>query len=122
MKAPDWVIEMMKTGEPVRCKCRADNQANYEELMVCGYDISPGAKYRTIGGRWWPHAEPLPKWQPKDGEAVLFGCSFMGKSTYAGVYFDGVVYFRDGNMAAADCTFIPFNASQAGKPWSEVGE
>lgn len=84
MKAPDWVIEMMKTGEPVKCMVWDDEPDFKQEGTVSAFSVSDSAELKYFvdddhAGEWFEHAEPIkpPTVRPfRTGEEVE---PFFGK-------------------------------------------
>lgn len=63
MKAPEWVIEMMKTGEPVKCMVWDGEGLHKRKLTVSAYGIDSKLKYfsddESDVGEWFESAEPI---------------------------------------------------------------
>ena len=63
MKAPEWVIEMMKTGEPVKCMVWDGENKGKRQLTVSAYGVGGGLHYfsdaEKDAGEWFEHAEPI---------------------------------------------------------------
>jgi len=123
--APEWVIEMMRTGRAVRC--RAVNQTTNATMTINGYQLD--STYPYLGyddsGEYdtWADVEPLPAWKPKDGEAVFAG---YGNGYVVGrierIVLD-VAHVHDTNCRTFTYNIKdlkPFDASKIGKPWIEI--
>lgn len=89
-----WAVEV-RVGY-----CTKDMQKNYPS---------------TIGDRICTIPRPKPKWEPKDGEAVLF--PLMGIAR-AGIYFGGRVYFDSASSIPKDMK--PFDINKIAKTWEEI--
>ena len=131
--APDWVIEMMKTGKPVKCIVNG----KYEDVIT-GYDIVSRNPYKSCK-RWlseslgreqqdetyYNTAKPITEWKPQIGDAVFANYQtrvFIGTIIHNEYPFiawkvkeqSGRIY----SYGKADIK--PFDASKIGKPWSEI--
>jgi len=123
--APEWVIEMMRTGKAVRCKVWDTNESNKAEHLIIGYLTNYPLPYFCDQGTAWKHAEPIPAWRPQDGEAVLFrhrenvGCEWESS---LGTFSKGKIYFGNHKVTAMLLVFKEFDGdfSKIGKPWSEI--
>jgi len=119
--APEWVIDMMLRGKPVRCKVWDGENDDPQDVLIVGYVLS-SCIYYDDQERSWKHAEPLPYWKPKEGEAVLY-CG-PDERAVAGVYSAGpifeCVHHSNMNGMARLSWMRPFDASKIGKPWSEI--
>ena len=123
--APQWVIDMMRTGKPVRCRVWDEDEKGGGESLVDGYCLCSGGgeyRYEDTMGTPWKHAEPIPAWKPKDGESVLFCDDDNHGRAMAGFIRNGILYAR--GLMCADWEkrekVKPFDASKIGKPWSEA--
>jgi hypothetical protein len=126
--APEWVIEMFRTGKPIACRvCDANGKG--KDAYIMGYTVG-AFPYRDTSGTHWEHAEPIPAWTPKEGEAVfaLDGRDriHVGKITtthplgWDEEYRYGVTC-QDGEYSLWRFNNLkPFDASKIGKPWSEL--
>ena len=118
--APQWVIDMIRTGNPVRCKVWNGPEYTGDTTFIDGYRI--GAQYPFLGVQRWQYAEPIPAWKPKDGESVLFCDDDNHGRAMAGFIRNGILYAR--GLMCADWEkrekVKPFDASKIGKPWSEA--
>lgn len=140
--APEWVIDIMRTGKPVRCyvqrysKDEGSLAFTRGRFKVTGYSIHKGFR---AAGEWWDEAipedkadtekfkdkRPIPAWKPQDGEAV-----FVRQRDHVGApweiaygtFSDGKVYFGRHCMSAGLLCLKPFDGdySKIGKPWSEI--
>jgi hypothetical protein len=123
--APDWVIEMMKTGKPVKCNVQNNIYKSIENIV--GYDIK-NKLYIAENGLKWINAEPITEWKPQIGEAV-----FARYKGLEGKYITviGRVYkikddwyhiksVDDFNVFTVIAYIKPFNASSIGKKWEEI--
>ena len=127
--APQWVIDMMRTGKPVRCRVWDEDEKGGGESLVDGYCLCSGGgeyRYEDTMGTPWKHAEPIPAWKPKEGEAVFV---VRGEDTDVSVcrfsHIDEkgiwrVVTVKGQEQGFTDSLVKPFDASKIGKPWSEV--
>jgi hypothetical protein len=124
--APEWVIEMMRMGKAVRCNVGEGELPSPIEVDIIGYRIKEKARYRSTTGTWWEHAEPIPAWQPQDGEAVfvLKGTDWdvhVARFSHVDEYNMIRVIMREGNEHGFSRSLVkPFDASKIGKPWSEI--
>lgn len=120
--APEWVIDMIRTGNPVQCKVWDDckEHASYDDIS--GYDLSSNYPFKGENQEW-KHAEPIHAWKPKDGEAVFIR---TGRSDNIGqvISGDGETYKilrQDGTTERwALSSLKPFDASKISNPWSEI--
>lgn len=121
--APAWVIDMMRTGKPVRCKVWDDDAGAGQHSAVDGYCLCTGGReyrYEDTDGTPWKHAEPIHAWKPKDGEAVL---TRVFDKAEVGAFKDGHICIRDTKHRIEEVgmdAIKPFNYSNVGRPWSEI--
>lgn len=124
--APDWVIEMMKTGKPVKCMVRTD--IGDKEIDIVGYSVSPREKYIATNGAEYTYAEPVTEWKPKQGDVVFANIWHGG--TEMKVHKVVIQEINDTNVECFETTPMtvkvsrssikPFDASKIGNPWDEI--
>lgn len=122
---PPWVMEMFRTGKPVRCTVWDDPNVGHDRL-VNGYHKGASHPFMTEGVAsrgYWKHAEPIPvpKWVPKEGEPCLF-CDDDGRGM-AGFIYNGHLYARglmwaDWKKNPSDVK--PFDPAKIGLPWDQI--
>lgn len=118
--APEWVIDMMRTGNPVRCKVWDDISPGSEtDVYVTGYDIKAVKPYCDEFETTWQHAEPIPAWKPKDGEQVIFAKP-EDDTVLLGVYYKGEIHCGDLYYTADGMRYAELDIAKLGKPWSEI--
>ena len=119
--APEWVIDMMRTGKPVRCKVWDDGMIERDHRII-GYRVVGEKPYIDNMSASWDHAEPISAWRPKDGEVVLYnaGTDIAG----IGTYIKGRVYHGNNSfdVVRSGARLKPFNGdeSKIGTSWSEI--
>jgi hypothetical protein len=118
--APEWVIEMMRTGKEVRCKVWDTNKSNKAEHLIIGYLTNYPLPYFCDQGTAWKHAEPISSWQPKDGDAVIYRTGIG--NTASGIFKRGRIYSGENSYDAENARMLPFenNESKVGHTWSEI--
>lgn len=126
--APAWVVEMMRTGQPVLCRVGRNivpyrlllMKTEFKSIHVTGYDLK-SRFFIDIDGQHWDHAEPLSSWTPKEGEAVLY-CYYDDDGDPVGCLgvFSGGKIYHGTRVISVDVGMKPFDAYKIGKPWSEI--
>jgi hypothetical protein len=121
--APEWVIEMMRTGKAVRCRAWEDGGLIFFRVIV-GFCFDVEYSFYDDHGSTWKHAEPIPAWHPKDGEAVFYQCdsiAHIGKMVTKESDGNYSIRIVNGDIAIRDPMAVkPFDASKIGQPWSEI--
>jgi len=117
---PECVIEMMRTGKAVPCVAWSID-TNKQYVQITGYDINDEFPFIGVdeNGSYnrWEHAEPIPAWQPQDGEAVL--TPVMGYAEI-GYVRSGNVLVRTHKMPIEEAECKPLDESKLGWLWSEI--
>jgi hypothetical protein len=128
--APEWVIEMMKTGKAVRCTI--DGKHSRE---ITGYDIRSSHPFKSCM-RWYDSvrcqhhedetyyskAEPIPAWTPKVGDAVFVRASQDNIAVVSAIMSEKVNVIRQNGDREGwvKRSLKPFDASKIGLPWDEI--
>lgn len=124
--APEWVIDMIRSGKPVRCKVWDDDEKTSEIAMIDCYCMCNGGgefRYSDVMGEPWKHAEPIPAWEPKDGEAVFarHGAGYIVGRVERVIMDVAHIHDTEGRTFTYNVHDLkPFDASKIGKPWSEL--
>ena len=115
--APQWVIDMIRTGKPVRCKVWDGIEEVDKKVFVTGYDVKDIHPFCDEYGTTWHHAEPIPAWKPKDGEAVL--TPVVGRSEI-GYIKGGFMLVRGMTIPIEQAEMKPLDVDKLGDKWSEI--
>jgi hypothetical protein len=132
--APEWVIEIMRTGKSVRCKVWDGHiKYGFGYAYITGYDINEFASFigysdnENESGSYdrWIHAVPILAWTPKEGEAVFcFGDKTGITIEKVRMVADNLVWTINLKGEASrswDYDRVkPFDASNIGKTWSDI--
>ena len=114
--APQWVIDMIRTGKPVWCRVW-DDEYEGEVRVIQGYILDAVYSYQDEFCVQWKYAEPIPAWKPKDGEAVL---TRVMDHAEAGYVKGGYLYVRSHRIPMEEAECKPFDESRLGWLWSEI--